>query len=197
MLLLCIFAPFLIIIYIVLACSLPEQYTLDETLRENDVWDDKKNNDGAKTLERRAELVKIACYSAIAGALVLTAADIAFGQKATFTHFVRYMLLTGGILLFLSALFGHNTPGGKKTKITVSVVLILLSAFSLLGNVSIFVATASSIKTSINYTWPLLVAALGLTILFRGKTLIKIMWIALAVLIIAYAVLINMGIHLF
>ncbi len=192
--LLCIFAPFLIIIYIIMACMLPEKLTPDET-SESGAHPDK--DDSSNIHERRSELIKIACYSGIVGALALVVMDIALGQKATFTGFIRYALMTGGILLFISAFSPRNTPGGKKTKITVSLMIIVLDALALFNNMGFFVVTAANIKMAIYYTWPFLVAGLGATILFRGKSFIKIMWILLAVFILAYAVLINMGIYLF
>ncbi len=121
------FAPFLIIIYIIMACMLPERFTPGEA-SENGAHAAKETACASNTHQRRSELIKIASYSVIAGALALVIMDIAFGQKAAFTSFVRYALMMGGILLFISAFSKNNTPEGKKAKITVSLLLIALDA---------------------------------------------------------------------
>lgn len=202
-LLLCLFAPFLIVIYILMACFLPGKYTADGQPDADEHTDDAEKTSYAPPREgkfdgkRRSELVKIACYSVIVGALILIIINIIFAQKATFTNFVRYTLFFAGVFLFFSAFLPHTAPGSKKVKITVALMIILLDTFTIFNNAGFIVANASNIKTSIDYTWPLLAAGLGATILFRSKTFIKIMWIILAVFVITYAILINRGICLF
>ncbi len=211
-LLVCFCAPFMIVVYIMLACFLPEKptngtaannsknnannsHTYDYS-KYKDLYDDTNKarfynyNEGLNNAERkrkRAKLFRYGCYCTIIGALILLVANFIFEAAISFTNFIRYALLSVGLLILLNAFSENLTPSTKKTRIAIACAIIIMDILSIFNIVELGMVSAASIGFAIDYTWPLLLAGAGITILFRNRSFIKFMWIAIIAVIIIYA----------
>lgn len=187
-LVLCFCAPFMTVIYFLLACSLPEKHTgIHNCQYQDDVYKIKNVYNTDQDSKYKSKVFRVGCYCLFAGALLSLLLTFILGETISFIGIIRYSLLAIGLCVLISAMKENLTPNAKHTRIIVGVSLIIMDILSIFKISGISQINTSGLTFALIYTWPLILTGIILTILFANKRIIKYMWLVIIAFVIINA----------
>lgn len=205
--LLCIYWPFLIVVYLLLTVLLPEKSTLHSDIHSQDTVKNKsdfipsdnntENNVFNSTADPFIGETKIKnnggfhasnmifAIILICGGVGLFITRVIFNYAIGFDDFITFIMFGVGIFLLVSGIMEEKTNRTiKSSKITLGVILTAVSLIWILKIFGYVIMTMGDLISSIRFLWPIFIIAIGLNILLPNKKATVAIWLSVAVIII-------------
>ncbi len=203
--LLCIYWPFMIVVYLLLTVLLPEKLNAD-IYSESTVKDKPNFNHADKNTDNNAfdstadpfidetKIKNNGSFHAsnmifaiilICGGVGLFITRVIFNYAIGFDDFITFIMFGVGIFLLVSGIMEEKTSRSiKSSKITLGVILTAVSLIWILKIFGYVIMTMGDLISSVRFLWPIFIIAIGVNILLPKKKATVAIWISVAVIII-------------
>lgn len=178
---LCLFYPTTLILYLILAVTLPSGYENTE---------EETNENNLSRLEMSQGIKKTCIQALVIGLIGSFAGGVIYKKVFSFdvalVDVLGFMTLAIGIFLFISGMMETDNNNVKITKVALGSVISFIAITKIIKILNFDSLPMEHLWHSVSYLWPILVICLGITVVVPKKRTAIIIWLIAALIIILY-----------